>query len=196
MKTRKPSEELLKVHGVLDTIVGYTGGTDATTAPSYESVCLGQSRWVEGVRVQYDDEQITYEMLLDGFFESQEPKQGSRQYASIIFPHDEEQDRVAQKWLREAHARFRSDGVYAGMTTIEPLSTFFKAEGYHQRYWQKMRPRIGAILALVALSSGTLDTVVPDSLQNSLHAVANGAGLFGCAYLMLERKLDARVVKI
>ena len=60
----EPSEELLKVEGVIDTVAGYTGNPSATKAPTYDSVCFSPN-WVEGVRVQYDDEKISYSELLD-----------------------------------------------------------------------------------------------------------------------------------
>jgi hypothetical protein len=98
--------------------------------------------------------------------------------------------------LEKSQSRVRNDGVYAGMTTIEPLSVFYQAEGYHQRYWQKMRPRIAAMIGLMSIASGLLDSITPDSMQSSVHTVSNGAVLFGCIYVLLERKLDATVVKL
>lgn len=196
---RKPSEELLKVPGVLDTVVGYTGNVRADPdgpPPTYDSVCFG-TQWVEGVRVTYDDTAVSYEQLLEAFFAAQQPKAGgSRQYASIIFPHDANQEAVAQTWLEQAQNRVRDDGVYGGMTTIEPITPFYKAEGYHQRYWQKFRPRIAAMVSLMAVASGALDSVLPTAMQGSVHTIANGVVLLGCAYVLLERKLDAQVIKL
>ena len=77
----KPSEELLKVPGVIDTVVGYSGSPKSEPAPTYDSVCYSRD-WVEGVRVRYDDDLHSFESLLDAFFEAQEPKLGSRQYGS------------------------------------------------------------------------------------------------------------------
>lgn len=191
---RKPSEELLKVDGVIDTVVGYTGNPSYTgPPPSYEAVCFS-SGWVEGVRVVYDDELIDYAELLDAFFVAQEPKVGSRQYASIIFPHNEEQRQAAEEW-RSSMDLVRSDGVTVAMTSIEPLSTFYQAEGYHQRYWQKTRPRIALIATLLAISTGVMDDSIGE-LATSVHTAANALSLAGMIGVLLERKLDTKVVKL
>lgn len=161
----KPSEELLEVDGVVDTVVGYTGVVSNAVVvepPNYDTVCFSRD-WVEGVRVIYDDEQITYLELLKAFFEKQQPDWAgrSRQYASFIFYHNSQQESLAQQWQQENLALVRKDGVAARFTQIEPLSPFFRAENYHQRYWQKMRPRIGVCLTLMAIGSGALDTITP-----------------------------------
>jgi methionine-S-sulfoxide reductase len=193
----KPSEELLKVDGVVDTVVGYTGHPTATQVPpTYESVCFGGGCWVEGVRVQYDDEKLSYEQLLDAFFEAQEPKLYSRQYASIIFPHDATQKATAEKWLRDNQDRVRRDGVSAATTQIEAQSPFYRAENYHQRYWQKTRPRLAGIIALLAVSSGILDGVTPVDLQSAVHTGANALGLAGLIYVTAERTLDTKTVEL
>lgn len=190
-------ERLLKTEGVLDTVAGYTGNPSAEKAPDYDNVCFGRN-WVEGVRVVYDDSKVSYEQLLDAFFEAQEPKLGSRQYASIIFPHDDEQKQVAKEWIENGirEKKVRKDGVPVEMTKVEPLSPFYQAEGYHQRYWQKQRPRFAAGIALLAVASGIVDSLVPEVYQSTLHTAANGAVLLGCAYVVLERKIDAKVEQL
>jgi len=193
-----PSERLLKTDGVIDTVAGYTGNPQAgNTAPTYDNVCFGR-QWVEGVRVEYDDEKVSYDQLLDAFFEAQEPQPGSRQYASIIFPHDAEQEQVAKQWLETGarENRKRNDGIPVSITQVESLSPFFAAEGYHQRYWQKFRPRIAACFALLIVSSGRLDSLVTEDLQSQLHTAANAAVLLGCGYVVLERNIDTKVVEL
>ncbi len=191
----KPSEELLKVPGVIDTVVGYTG-KQSTEAPSYDSVCFSRE-WVEGVRVTYDTSVLSYEQLLDAFFQCQEPAfNGSRQYASFIFPHNTEQERLAQSWLQQNADTVRPDGVPARLTQIEPLQSFYQAEQYHQRYWQKMRPRIAVMIGLLSISSGAIDSIVPLQLTSSLHTATSALGLAGCAYVLLERKIDTNVVRL
>lgn len=190
----KPAEELLKTEGVLETIAGYTGNAEATDAPSYDNVCFGR-QWVEGVRVYYDDEKVSYEQLLEAFFEAQEPKMGSRQYASIIFPHDEEQKKVASQWLSTPD-RTRSDGVPIGLTEMEQLTRFFQAEGYHQNYWAKQRPRFALIAGLISISSGLLDSYVPETTLSTLHTGAESITLAIALYVTLERVIDAKVVEI
>lgn len=192
----KPSEELLKVDGVLDTVVGYTGHPDpSVSAPSYESVCYSRE-WVEGVRVEYDDQVITYEHLLEQFFNTQEPKAGSRQYASIIFAHDEGQRKAAEEWYESNQNRIRPDGVPASFTRIEPLSAFYKAEDYHQNYWQKTRPRFGGMLVLTALGSGLIDRWMPVEFISPLHTTTNGLVLLGLLYVLIERKIQTKTVQI
>lgn len=193
-----PSEALLKVDGVIDTVAGYTGNPEAgNKAPTYDNVCFGR-QWVEGVRVEYDDDKVSYQQLLDAFFEAQEPQSGSRQYASMIFPHDEEQRKIAKEWLERGTSenKVRKDGIPVAITQIEDLSPFFAAEGYHQRYWQKFRPRIAACIALLVASSGNLDSLVPPDFQSQLHTAANAAVLLGCAYVVLERNIDTKVVEL
>ena len=192
----EPSEELLKVEGVVDTIAGYTGNPSAIEAPTYDTVCFGR-QWVEGVRVKYDDEKISYEQLLEAFFQAQNPKLGSRQYASIIFPHDKEQERIANEWKSKKNAiAQRDDGFLPDWTEIEPQSKFFQAEGYHQRYWQKQRPRFAIIIGLLAVATGALNNIVPDAYQQSVETFANGSVVAIGLFQILERVLDAKVVEL
>jgi methionine-S-sulfoxide reductase len=190
----KPSEELLKVDGVIDTIAGYTGKADATEPPTYDDVCFSRD-WVEGVRVIFDDERLSYQDLLDAFYEHQEPKPGYRQYGSFIFPHDEEQELIAREW-KQTCSRERKDGFKPEWTEVEPLSTFWRAEEYHQRYWEKQRPRFAAIIAMLAVSSGLIDHVIPPDLLSPLHTGCNAICLGVAVFLLLERKFDTRVVEL
>mmetsp|Transcript_784 Transcript_784/g.1471 ORF Transcript_784/g.1471 Transcript_784/m.1471 type:complete len:237 (-) Transcript_784:156-866(-) len=191
----EPSEELLKVDGVVDTIAGYTGNPSATEAPTYDTVCFGR-QWVEGVRVKYDDEKISYEQLLEAFFQAQKPKLGSRQYGSVIFAHDEEQQKIASEWKSQNANDQRDDGFLPDWTEIETQSKFFQAEGYHQRYWQKQRPRFALIIGLLAVATGALNNVVPDAYQQSVETFANGSVLAIGLFQLLERVLDAKVVEL
>jgi len=191
----KPAEELLKVPGVTDTVAGYTGKPDAKKPPTYDSVCYGRD-WVEGVRVYYNDEKISYQELLNAFFEAQEPKPSSRQYASMIFPHDNEQENIAQKWLISEKERTRGDGVPVRITQVEPLSKFYQAEGYHQRYWAKQRPRFAVVVGLLALSTSLVDEFIPVDMKSSLHDIALGLVVAVGLYIVLERKIDSKVVEL
>ena len=192
----KPSEELLKVPGVVDTVVGYTGKKGTTTAPNYEMVCFSRD-WVEGVRVQYDDDVLSYDELLDSFFEFQEPNVGgSRQYASFIFPHDGEQAEQAQGWLDANKNRVRNDGLPASFTEIEPLTDFWRAESYHQRYWEKQRPRFALFVALTAVSAGFLDEYTSAEYLSTVHTAGNVIVLAGLFYTLIERRIDTKTVQI
>jgi peptide-methionine (S)-S-oxide reductase len=113
--------------GVIRTRVGYAGGDKDN--PTYHS--LGNH--AETIEIEYDPEQITYEELLDVFWQSHEPatRPYSSQYASIIFYHDEEQKRLAEETMaREAGRRGRT--IY---TEIVPYERFWPAEEYHQKYY-------------------------------------------------------------
>mmetsp|Transcript_16821 Transcript_16821/g.38560 ORF Transcript_16821/g.38560 Transcript_16821/m.38560 type:complete len:253 (+) Transcript_16821:141-899(+) len=196
----EPAEELLKIDGVIDTVSGYTGNKKfdddpSKTIPSYESVCYGR-QWVEGVRVKYDTDKISYTELLDSFFETQKPQPGSRQYSSVIFPHDDEQLKIAEAWKEKSRERI-SDGFKSDWTSIEyPRTKFYAAEGYHQRYWQKQRPRFALILALLAVSTGFGDRLYDPSFQETAKTFANGATVAVGLSITAERFLDSKVVEL
>ncbi|MDX1622683.1 MAG: peptide-methionine (S)-S-oxide reductase MsrA [Gemmatimonadota bacterium] len=136
--------ELRRLEGVVDAEVGYTGGS--VEDPSYEQVCAGGTGHAEAVRVEYDEEKISYEELLDAFFEIHDPTQVNRQgpdvgeqYRSAIFVHDSDQAAAARRAIAEREDRH--DRPIA--TRIEPAGSFWRAEEYHQRYHEKRRRRGG-----------------------------------------------------
>lgn len=129
-----------QVKGVINTIVGYTGGHFKN--PSYEDVCSDETGHAEAVQVEYNPKQVTYEQLLDVFWSIHDPTQLNRQgpdvgsqYRSAIFYHNEEQKKAAIK----SKEKLEKSGKYKKpiVTEIVPASTFYKAEEYHQRYWLK-----------------------------------------------------------
>lgn len=202
----EPAESMLKVDGIIDTVSGYTGNKrfdddKKKTVPSYENVCYGQD-WVEGVQVTYDDNIISYDELLNVFFDKQKPAPQSRQYSSIIFPYDEEQYNVASTWSeqnKEINYQRESDGFKAEWTSIEyPRTKFYAAEGYHQGYWQKQRPRFALIFVLLAIASGILDPIFSnnESLLETIKNVANGSTVAIGLAITLERFLDSKVVEL
>lgn len=192
-----PSEDLLKVEGVVDTVVGYTGAISDDRPPTYDRVCYGRE-WVEGVRVVYDDDILSYEDLLNSFFSLQKSVVGSRQYGSFIFPMDEEQNRTAKTWLGTAlkEELVSKDGFSARHTQIEDATRFFRAEEYHQNYWPKMRSRIAVGVLLLALASGLGNNVVPPEYSSQFNTCVNGLYLAGVIYTYLERKLDTKVAEL
>ena len=193
----EPAEEMLKVDGVIDTISGYTGNKNFDNdpnkkVPSYDNVCFGRE-WVEGVRVIYDSDKISYKELLDEFFKAQKPQLGSRQYGSMIFPHDEEQLKIAKEWQSGAVIK-RDDGFQNDWTEIEyPRTNFYSAEGYHQNYWQKQRPRFALILALLIIATGFGDQFYDPSLEETVKTFANGATVAVGLFVTAERFLDSKV---
>jgi peptide-methionine (S)-S-oxide reductase len=126
--------------GVAATQVGYIGGT--TSKPTYEQVCTGRTGHAEAVEVTFDPSQVTYERLLEIFWENHDPTTPNRQgpdvgdqYRSAIFVHSPEQEaaaRASMANLTEA-GRFRRPIV----TQIVAASTFWPAEDYHQKYLAK-----------------------------------------------------------
>jgi len=128
------------VQGVKDALVGYLGGTLAN--PTYKDVCTGRTGHAEVVQVEYDPAQVTYDKLLDVFWQNHDPTTVNRQgpdvgaqYRSAIFYHTPEQKRIAEesKARLGASSRLRKPIV----TEITEASTFYPAEDYHQRYLEK-----------------------------------------------------------
>jgi peptide-methionine (S)-S-oxide reductase len=133
-------EDFRKVPGVLQTAVGYSGGK--TDNPTYEDVCSDETGHAEVVEVEYDPAQVTYDRLLDVFWNGHNPTQLNRQgpdvgtqYRSAIFFHDPEQE-AAAKASRE---RLEKSGRYNRpiVTEITPAGRFWRAEEYHQKYFEK-----------------------------------------------------------
>ncbi|MCR4278287.1 MAG: peptide-methionine (S)-S-oxide reductase MsrA [bacterium] len=129
-----------KVSGVVDVIVGYTGGH--VVDPSYELVCAGNTGHAEAVEIDFDPEIISYDDLVRKFFEIHDPttlnQQGSdvgAQYRSAVFYHSEEQHRIAEKMKDEIRVSKKYSNPI--VTEIVPAGPFYKAEEYHQRYFEK-----------------------------------------------------------
>lgn len=129
-----------QVEGVLSTAVGYTGGR--LENPSYRAVCTDTTGHAEAVDVDYDPSKVTYEQLLDIFWENHDPttlnRQGpdfGSQYRSAIFYHDSLQETAA----RESKEKRNASGRYPRpiVTEITAASTFYRAEEYHQQYLEK-----------------------------------------------------------
>jgi peptide-methionine (S)-S-oxide reductase len=128
-----------RLTGVLHVESGYTGGAHR---PTYQQVCAGDTGHVEVVRVTFDPAQIGFRDLLDVFFAMHDPttenRQGNdvgEQYRSVIFYVDEEQRKIAEETIAEltAEKAFPEPIV----TAVEPASTFYAAEDYHQNYYNE-----------------------------------------------------------
>ena len=126
------------VPGVISARVGYTGG--ATERPTYEEVCTGRTGHAEAVEVEFDPEKVSYEQLVDRFWELHDPTQVNRQgpdfgtqYRTAIFTHSPEQAETAAASKERAQARFSQPIA----TEITEASTFWPGEEYHQRYLEK-----------------------------------------------------------
>ena len=124
--------------GVVSTAVGYAGGhlPNAT----YKDVCSGKTGHAEVVELEFDPSQVSYEDLLNVFWENHDPttlnRQGpdvGSQYRSAIFFHSPEQEAIAKASREKAQSRFKNRIV----TEITPASEFYRAEDYHQQYLEK-----------------------------------------------------------
>jgi len=129
-----------EINGVASTRVGYTGGT--VDHPTYRDVCSGRTGHAESVEVTFDPNVVSYDKLLDAFWENHDPttlnRQGpdiGAQYRSAIFFHNSEQEAAAQasKEKQQSSGKYKRDIV----TEITPASTFWEAEDYHQQYFEK-----------------------------------------------------------
>jgi peptide-methionine (S)-S-oxide reductase len=123
--------------GVSSVVAGYAGGT--TPNPTYEDVCTGSTGHAEVAQITFDPSKISYEKLLEVFWEVHDPttldRQGAdvgSQYRSVIFTHDDRQRLAAEKSLKEAQKNFSNPIV----TEIQPLEAFYEAENYHQDYYR------------------------------------------------------------
>ena len=132
--------EWKRAYGVTETAVGYSGGT--TENATYAQVCAGTTGHAEVVQVQFDPSVVTYEALLDVFWQCHDPTQLNRQgpdtgtqYRSVIFYHDANQEEAARASL----AALESSGQYPNpiVTQIAAARPFWRAEEYHQQYLQK-----------------------------------------------------------
>lgn len=128
------------LEGVLKTTVGYTGGH--TKDPTYEDVCSHTTGHAEAVEVEYNPQKISYEKLLEAFFNMHNPTTMNRQgpdvgdqYRSAIFYHSEDQKKEAEKYKE----KLNKSGKYNDpiVTEITQAQVFYRAEEYHQKYFQK-----------------------------------------------------------
>ncbi len=129
-----------QIPGVLETAVGYEGGKLAN--PTYKDVCTDRTGHAEVVELTFDPSRVSYDTLLEKFFELHDPTQLNRQgpdwgnqYRSAIFFHSPEQESVAKQVIAKlaSEKRFRKPIV----TEIVPAQTFWRAEEYHQKYLEK-----------------------------------------------------------
>lgn len=132
-------EELVrKLPGVIDTTVGYAGGT--LDDPHYEDVKKGKTGHAESLQIVFDPSKITFDEILDFFFRLHDPTTANRQgndvgtqYRSAIFYHDEAQRLAAESAKQRAQAKWPRPIV----TEVVPFTNFYEAEDIHQDYLQR-----------------------------------------------------------
>ena len=133
-----PEIKFSKLEGITKTEVGYCGGISETT--TYEEVCSGKTNHAEVVRLEFDSKKISYEKILEYFFEfhdsttlnAQGPDIGT-QYRSEIFYANEYQMKVAKKIIEENNKKLSGKVV----TKLSKIENYSKAEDYHQKYLEK-----------------------------------------------------------
>ncbi len=127
-----------QLDGVIDVVSGYAGGTASN--PTYYQVSSGETGYAECVQITYDSSKISFDELLEVFWQVHDPttlnRQGAdigTQYRSVIFYHDNEQKQKAEKYKAELN----KSGAFndAIVTTLEPFTKFYPAEDYHQEYY-------------------------------------------------------------
>ena len=129
-----------QIPGVTSTRVGYTGGNSIN--PTYKDVCTDRTGHAEAVEVEFEPSKVSYEQLLNVFWENHDPTQLNRQgpdygtqYRSAIFFHSPEQEqsaRMSKETLQKSRQFDRPN-----VTQIVPAVTFYEAEDYHQQYLEK-----------------------------------------------------------
>ena len=131
-----------QLDGVITTAVGYAGGSIPN--PTYHEVCSGMTGHTEAVLVVFDPVRISYEKLLQVFFESHDPTQGMRQgndlgtqYRSAVYTFDDGQAQAAEYFAGLYQSELQRVGYGAITTEIAPAGEFFYAEDYHQQYLAK-----------------------------------------------------------
>lgn len=141
---------LARVQGVSQVVSGYMGGSSATA--NYRAVCTGSTGHAEVVQLQFDPAQVSFDLLLEMFFQLHDPttlnRQGNdvgTQYRSEIFVHDETQLRAAQQFIASKQHEYSAPIV----TAISRASTFYPAETYHQDYFNQnpQQPYCGYLIA-------------------------------------------------
>lgn len=150
-----------RLDGVKSVVSGYAGGQRDN--PTYEEVCTGATGHAEVIQIEFDPARISYEDLLDVFWQAHDPttlnRQGAdkgTQYRSIILYHSDRQKEAAEKSKKNAAALFKDPIV----TEIVPLTHFYKAERYHQNYFNNnpsapycsyvIRPKLDKLLKKLA----------------------------------------------
>jgi peptide-methionine (S)-S-oxide reductase len=195
-----PQKTFSNMDGVLDTMVGYSGGSSAN--PTYASVCGGDGH-IETVRVVFDPAVVSYAQLLDVFMQETKDFQTQGQYQSVVWARSEDQRMVAESRLLVPGVP-RVSGDPGGL--IRPAEAFYPAEDYHDGYLAKAGPR-NILLAVSLLGTlGPLLPPLPQSLSASIsqtvllnvpswlhvQSIPAACSVLYIAIFVLERALDKR----
>ena len=133
-----PEKKFSKIEGIVETEVGYCGGK--VPGVTYKEVCSGETEHAEVVKLTFDAEKISYEKIIEYFFDFHDPttlnRQGpdiGSQYRSEIFFYDEEQKRISLSIIEKISKKFDKKIV----TQVSGIENYTKAEEYHQKYLEK-----------------------------------------------------------
>ena len=131
------------IEGVISTTSGYSGGKKETA--DYKTVCSGTTAHAEVVQIQFDSNIISYSEILEMFWTAHDPttlnRQGNDrgpQYRSVIFYHDENQQKIAQESIAKIAPQMWDDPI---VTQLAPFEAFYEAEAYHHDYYSKVGDR-------------------------------------------------------
>jgi|TARA_B110000444_G_scaffold209493_1_gene204349 methionine-S-sulfoxide reductase len=134
----KPEETFRQIGGILETEVGYAGGENNVT--NYEEVCTGKTGHTETIKLTFDENIISYEKILEIFFEIHDPTQKDMQYPDVgtqyrseIFYENDNQKKIAEKYKKIFNEQFNGKIE----TNITEIKNYCKAEEYHQKYIMK-----------------------------------------------------------
>ena len=157
-----------QLKGVSSVVPGYSGGH--VVNPTYQQVCTGRTGHAEVCQIQFDPEQISYEELLEVFFNIHDPttlnRQGNdvgTQYRSVIFYHSEEQRKTAERIMAELDDSEAWKNPI--VTEIVPFEEFYKAEDYHQNYYRN-NPNEGYCRVIIAPKLNKFEKVFKLKLGN------------------------------
>ena len=133
-----PEKKFSKIEGIVETEVGYCGGK--VSGVTYREVCSGKSEHAEVVKLKFDAKKISYEKIIEYFFEFHDPTTFNRQgpdigtqYRSEIFYNTEEQKKISISMIDKYNKKFSSKIV----TQVSVIKNYTKAEEYHQKYLEK-----------------------------------------------------------
>jgi peptide-methionine (S)-S-oxide reductase len=133
-------EMFRRIPGVISTRVGYTGGK--TVNPTYEKICSDRTGHAEAVEIEFEPARVSYQQLLELFFENHDPttldRQGpdyGNQYRSAVLYHSTEQQKAAQAEIEKRETS--GDYPHQIVTEVVPAVTFYPAEEYHQKYFER-----------------------------------------------------------
>jgi peptide-methionine (S)-S-oxide reductase len=156
-----------RVKGVISVISGYSGGT--VENPTYEQVCSGKTGHAEAIQITYNPKVVSYPELLEIFWRTHDPttlnRQGNdvgTQYRSVIFYHNENQKKLAEEYKK----KLDESGAWGNpiVTEISPYKNFYKAENYHQDYYEN-NPNQGYCSFVIAPKVEKFEKVFKDKLK-------------------------------